>query len=175
MHARDFDRFLSRIKLAANGCWEWTATLRNGYGTMRMGGRQPYAHRAAYDHFIADLAPFVYGGPELDHLCRNTACCNPTHVELVPHVVNVERGEAGYRPHDEATKRKIGAANAGRPRPWTPEWRAKRLSTMLAAETCRNGHQWRTSTAYQSGRRYCRVCRLVSRALHVINGREHAA
>ena len=34
-------------------------------------------------------------GCELDHLCRNRACCNPDHLEPVTHLENVRRGLKG--------------------------------------------------------------------------------
>ena len=32
-------------------------------------------------------------GMVVDHLCRNRACCNPSHMEIVTPVENVKRGE----------------------------------------------------------------------------------
>jgi len=34
-------------------------------------------------------------GKDLDHLCRNRACCNPEHLEPVTHAVNTQRGNGG--------------------------------------------------------------------------------
>lgn len=34
---------------------------------------------------------------EIDHLCRNPACCNPAHLEAVTRSVNALRGHAARR------------------------------------------------------------------------------
>lgn len=34
-------------------------------------------------------------GFTLDHLCRNTSCANPAHLEPVTHEENVKRGRSG--------------------------------------------------------------------------------
>ena len=34
-------------------------------------------------------------GKELDHLCRNSRCCNPKHLEPIFHIENVRRGNGG--------------------------------------------------------------------------------
>jgi hypothetical protein len=71
------------IAKAANGCWEWQGTIDAlGYGSIRIG-----AHRYVY--------LLVHGSiPEdtvLDHLCRNTRCVNPEHLEPVTLGENMRR------------------------------------------------------------------------------------
>jgi hypothetical protein len=46
------------------------------------------AHRLVYEELVGPIPE----GMELDHLCRNTSCVNPAHLEPVPHRVNVLRG-----------------------------------------------------------------------------------
>jgi len=79
------------------GCWFWTAaTNRNGYGVIGVaGGRTGLAHRVAYELLVGPIP----SGLEADHLCRTPACCNPQHVELVPHRVNVLRGRGVSAQH----------------------------------------------------------------------------
>lgn len=75
-------------------CWIWTGkTTRDPYGqaTHTVNGHRPYAHRATFE---ATNGP-VPDGFELDHLCRVTICCNPTHLEAVTHAENVRRSRAG--------------------------------------------------------------------------------
>lgn len=75
------------------GCWEWQRALKpSGYGQLwcRVGGKLTVspAHRAAWMAFRSDIpSPLV-----VDHLCRNRACCNPWHLELVTTKVNTNRG-----------------------------------------------------------------------------------
>lgn len=74
-------------------CWVWSKGIdRHGYGRFSAhvdGRRRSFsAHRAAY---LALVGPIPY--PLMpDHLCRNRACVNPDHMELVANSENVRRG-----------------------------------------------------------------------------------
>lgn len=89
-------RLLSKIIVDANGCWNWQgATFKkvNGlYSQIRMtfGYKKHalrYAHRVSYEYFKGKVAEQL----ELDHLCRNTLCINPEHLEPVTHTENMRR------------------------------------------------------------------------------------
>ena len=69
-------------------CWVWTESLREGYGSFKLDGRQVDAHCVAYRWIVGEVAD----GCELDHLCRVRRCCNPAHLEPVSHLINVHRG-----------------------------------------------------------------------------------
>lgn len=77
-------------RVDANGCWVWHASRRNGYGSLTIDYQVLYAHRVAYEATKGPIPP----GMQLDHLCRNTACCNPDHLEPVTPQINVLRGES---------------------------------------------------------------------------------
>jgi hypothetical protein len=81
-------RFWNKIQVLDNGCWEWVATCRNGYGLFRINGELVTAHRLAYEKLIG---PFPVG-LVADHLCRNCACVNPYHIEPVTQQENILRG-----------------------------------------------------------------------------------
>lgn len=71
----------------------WQAgTNRVGYGIFHphttTDNRKVYAHRWAYEQRFGA----VPDGMHLDHLCRNTLCVNPDHLEPVTPAVNVLRG-----------------------------------------------------------------------------------
>lgn len=87
-------RFWSKVA-KSGGCWEWTAALtRAGYGVIGVGSKTDgsrrivYAHRLAYELTIGPIPD----GLSIDHLCRNTRCVRPDHLEAVPIGVNVLRG-----------------------------------------------------------------------------------
>ena len=85
------ERFWNQV-VKTNTCWFWTGTIHLlGYGRVRWMGRQRQAHAVAYEL----LGGIIPEGMEIDHLCRNRACVNPTHLEPVTHHTNVLRGEAG--------------------------------------------------------------------------------
>ena len=73
-------------------CWEWIgAHSTAGYGQINVGGRSGkviYTHRFAYELLVGPIPD----GYDLDHLCRNRGCCNPTHLEPVTHRENALRG-----------------------------------------------------------------------------------
>ncbi len=78
-----------------SGCWIWLGSLNNkGYGTVQFNRRTQYAHRAAYFTHVGPIPE----GLELDHLCRNPACCNPSHLEPVTHAENLHRGSRATMP-----------------------------------------------------------------------------
>jgi HNH endonuclease len=78
-------------------CWIWqrgsSQSERGGrYGTTRknVGDQIPIsAHRMMWERHKGLPIPQNF---ELDHLCRQTICCNPDHLEPVSHEENVRRG-----------------------------------------------------------------------------------
>lgn len=70
-----------------SGCWLRTKRVdRDGYGRI---GKRTLAHRYFWEAFNGPIPD----GLELDHLCRVTSCCNPSHLEPVTHRENMLRGE----------------------------------------------------------------------------------
>jgi HNH endonuclease len=86
-------RFWSRVKLFPTSGWpdclEWGGFINaNGYGVCScFNGISRSAHRVAY---ILTFGP-IPDGLEPDHLCKNTACINPFHLEPVTKTVNIRR------------------------------------------------------------------------------------
>jgi hypothetical protein len=71
-------------------CWIWTASKNNwGYGQI---SNWPYAPLLAHRLIWFLTRGDITEGLEPDHLCRNRACVNPDHLELVTRQVNLSRG-----------------------------------------------------------------------------------
>lgn len=72
-------------------CIEWPYRKNhNGYGVILINGKQFFAHRLA----VALSGRNIPKSKVCDHLCRNHACINPDHLELVSPKENWKRGES---------------------------------------------------------------------------------
>jgi hypothetical protein len=85
------DRLFNRLVIQPDGCVVWTGYKLKGYGRIRRDGKVVYTHKAMYELCEGP----VPDGMELDHLCRNPACANVSHLEPVTHQVNMQRGLGG--------------------------------------------------------------------------------
>jgi hypothetical protein len=81
-------RFFKKVEFRRDGCWEWTAYRRDGYGMFWFNGAHVQSHRWLYEQKNGPIPD----GLEPDHLCRNRECVNPDHIEPVTHAENVRRG-----------------------------------------------------------------------------------
>ena len=80
------ERLLRRSVLNAGGCRVWAGGRSEGYGRTSFHGKSTYTHRLAFF--------FKHGRwpTEIDHLCRNRACLEVTHLEEVTSKENTYRG-----------------------------------------------------------------------------------
>ena len=115
------DEYPDRVMPEPNsGCWFWTGATARGYGVVRRFGVVRGAHRVAFllengylpprpsYHHKRHLKALV-----LDHLCRNRACCNPDHLQVVTMEENKRRGYAHKKSRPPKTHCKRGHPLSG--------------------------------------------------------------
>jgi hypothetical protein len=97
----------NKIKVISTGCWIWTGCIvesrRGQYGKVQWKRKTWRAHRLLF---------FLNGGElklpatrwHVDHLCNETLCVNPAHLQLLYYWDNLAksggRGAAGMRRKD---------------------------------------------------------------------------
>lgn len=174
-------RLMAGIQKDANGCWNWQrASVPSGYGVMSFEGRQAYTHRVSVRLFKGAIP----AGLQVDHLCKNTRCCNPDHLEVVtprennlrsdsPAAANAQQTHCIYGHAFDAANTYVTAAGrhcrkcrARASRLLRARVRAARISAgtskFNADKThCLRGHPFDDkNTRYAaSGQRECRECR----------------
>jgi hypothetical protein len=86
------ERFEEMVQETPGGCWEWQGARNDlGYGQLALAGhKRVYAHRFSYEKFVGPIP----AGLQLDHLCRNPPCVNPTHLEPVTQRENLLRADS---------------------------------------------------------------------------------
>ncbi len=79
-------RFAQRVILTGEGCWGWSgASDHLGYSRLCGRARTTYAHRLAYELMVGPIPD----GMEIDHICRNRGCVNPSHLRVCTHSENL--------------------------------------------------------------------------------------
>lgn len=127
------DRIWAKIVVHPLGCWEYQGHLiKGGYGMISLGGRpgrRALVHRIMYRDWFGSIP----GDLTLDHLCFNTRCCNPNHLEPVTRSENTKR------------QWRAGRADAGK--------------TQLLRTHCKRGHPFdEQNTRHYDNKRVCRAC-----------------
>jgi hypothetical protein len=98
------DRFAAKIALTESGCIVWLGGKnKNGYGQIHAGPDFGVArflvHRWSYEYHVGPIPD----GLEIDHLCKNTSCVNPDHLEPVTHAENLMRSDGFSAAHAQQT------------------------------------------------------------------------
>lgn len=130
MGTSEIERFTTKYEFSPDTrCWVWVGKkTASGYGLFSVKGRWVRAHRWAYMTLVGPLVE----GMQIDHLCRNRACVNPSHLEQVTQQENIRRGRSG-----EAARQRN-----------------------LAKTHCPKGHEYSPENTFvsKSGSRSCRTC-----------------
>jgi hypothetical protein len=83
-------RFWSKVVEDDEECWNWIgARTSSGYGAWGVNGVSKSTHRVSYLTLVGPIPD----GLQIDHLCKNRICCNPTHLEPVTGRVNIRRAK----------------------------------------------------------------------------------
>lgn len=104
------DRLFARCVETPSGCWEYAGPqVGHGYGRITVNRKSEYTHRMAYRGMVGEIPR----GLQIDHLCRNTICANPWHMEVVTPAINRERQAAaiGRRSRCRADLHVLDTAN----------------------------------------------------------------
>lgn len=81
---------------AKSGCWNFIKNGKGagkgtnagrGYGQFWWAGKKKMAHRYSWERVNGPIP----AGMQLDHLCRNTHCVNPAHLQVVTQYENLLR------------------------------------------------------------------------------------
>lgn len=156
-------------------CWLWTKSLTNtGYGMVSHDGKQWLVHRLMYTLAVGPIPK----GLELDHLCRNPACCNPEHLEAVTHTENCRRGLQGKinncqsakthcpagHPYDRENTR-LGTQKSGVKLRVCKMCKLEKsripaLTNNLSITHCPHGHEYSLENTYvdKMNKRRCKMC-----------------
>lgn len=145
------DRTLRRIQVDERGCWNFMG-MRNplGYGRVGVGSMidgtrgHAFTHRVTYEALVGPIPK----GLVIDHLCRNTSCCNPAHLEPVTHTENMRRGETFAAANLAKTHCPFGHEYSG------PNLGRDKATGARICRACRAQQQWnlRRARAAAEGR-----------------------
>lgn len=100
------DKILAWSIKQDDGCVVYMRAKTNGYGVIRWKDSTHTTHTAIYRELVGDIPQ----GMELHHKCRNRACVNIDHLELISHFAHSSKSGASK---SEVTHCKYGHPLSG--------------------------------------------------------------
>jgi hypothetical protein len=89
-----YSRIMKNIDRTSNGCYVWKGstsgnpqtTRGHGYGRISINGKSCAVHRVMYT-LVHGYIPY---NMQIDHICNNRLCCNPSHLQLLSPKKNIQ-------------------------------------------------------------------------------------
>jgi hypothetical protein len=138
------ERFWSKVGHLPrpDDCWPWVGSRsRNGYGQFYENKRTRWAHRIAYRLLRGPIPAEL----TIDHLCKNKACCNPYHMEVVTQRENLMRAESRSAINARKTHCPSG-------HPYDSVWKGNAYGTRRGCSVCNRA---RANASYRTLRNRC--------------------
>lgn len=114
-----------------SGCHIWAGPTNLVYGVMNISKKNRYVHRIAYELCKGPIP----AGLVIDHICKNTLCVNPQHLEAVTQYENVMRSSS---PSSISAHRSCCANGHDYTEESTYIYRGVRMCRICRAANCRN-------------------------------------
>ena len=95
-HKQAKERLLSKIQIDdKTGWWNWVGSVsQNGYGRIAYKYARGWSFEAYRLSYMLFKKTVISSNLQIDHICENKRCCNPTHLREVTQQQNILRGKS---------------------------------------------------------------------------------